>query len=167
MIIDKGFSNFPVIILDSERGDKCVDFTMIITCRNHDSNKNLVVDKIIDRKNYVMMKNTPSPLQYYNQSRKYLDSERSDECIDFTMLCYEGGFRWPNKSSWCIGELKLTFFDVDKNILDDQKFKFLRNLSKTRKFANWHFLYLHDLIFLIIQILTKIRQNHEYLQIIL
>ncbi|KAF0757309.1 hypothetical protein FWK35_00012918, partial [Aphis craccivora] len=29
----------------------------------------------------------------------------------------------------------LTFFEVDKKFLDDQKFKFLRNLSKTRKFA--------------------------------
>ncbi|KAF0768398.1 Uncharacterized protein FWK35_00012203 [Aphis craccivora] len=29
----------------------------------------------------------------------------------------------------------LTFFDIDKKIFNAQKFKFLRNLSKTRKFA--------------------------------
>ncbi|KAF0766598.1 Uncharacterized protein FWK35_00022634, partial [Aphis craccivora] len=29
----------------------------------------------------------------------------------------------------------LTFFDVDKKMLDDQKFTILQNLSKTRKFA--------------------------------
>ncbi|KAF0699402.1 Uncharacterized protein FWK35_00031598, partial [Aphis craccivora] len=60
------------------------------------------------------------------------NSERSDVCIDFTMLCvfyfyyfyffvsvytrtcrnnasisnYGGGFRWQNESSWCIGPLK-------------------------------------------------------------
>ncbi|KAF0714760.1 Uncharacterized protein FWK35_00024691, partial [Aphis craccivora] len=31
---------------------------------------------------------------------------------------------------------------VDKKILDDQRFKFLRNLSKTQKFANWRFIYI-------------------------
>ncbi|KAF0760665.1 Uncharacterized protein FWK35_00014996 [Aphis craccivora] len=55
---------------------------------------------------------------------KFFDSERSDECIDFTMLCvfffmcvytrtcrnnarisnFGGGFRFVIESSWCIGE---------------------------------------------------------------
>ncbi|KAE9543877.1 hypothetical protein AGLY_001855 [Aphis glycines] len=56
------------------------------------------------------------------------DSERSEECIDFTMIItsrnnapisnYGGGFRCKSEYPWCIIELK-----------------FLRNLSKTRKFA--------------------------------
>ncbi|KAE9543611.1 hypothetical protein AGLY_002411 [Aphis glycines] len=58
----------------------------------------------------------------------FLDSERSDECIDFRMIItsrnnvsisnFGGGFRWKSKYPWCIIE-----------------FKFLRNLSKTRKIA--------------------------------
>ncbi|KAE9532377.1 hypothetical protein AGLY_010000 [Aphis glycines] len=57
------------------------------------------------------------------------NSERSYECIDFTMIItsrnnapisnYGGGFRCKSEYPWCIIE-----------------FKFLRNLSKTRKFAN-------------------------------
>ncbi|KAE9530089.1 hypothetical protein AGLY_011551 [Aphis glycines] len=60
--------------------------------------------------------------------KTFLDSERSDECIDFTMIItsrnnasisnFGGGFRWKSEYPWCIIE-----------------FKFLRNLSKTRKFA--------------------------------
>ncbi|KAE9524283.1 hypothetical protein AGLY_015322 [Aphis glycines] len=87
--------------------------------------------------------------------------------------------------------LRNFFKSVNKKFLDDQKFKFLRNLSKTRKFAilkiwykvlhKFFFKYLVDKIFLAlsnylhnffllafkVQILTKISQNHEYLQIIL
>ncbi|KAF0753188.1 Uncharacterized protein FWK35_00016801 [Aphis craccivora] len=58
----------------------------------------------------------------------YYDSERSEECIDFTMIItsrnnapisnYGVGFRCKSEYPWCIIE-----------------FKFLRNLSKTRKFA--------------------------------
>ncbi|KAF0693134.1 Uncharacterized protein FWK35_00033576, partial [Aphis craccivora] len=72
---------------------------------------------------------------------------------------FGGGFRYQNESSWCIDEefstksiflygcnsktnhykyLKFSpnvyVMSIKKN-LDDQKFKFLRNLSKTRKFA--------------------------------
>ncbi|KAE9545646.1 hypothetical protein AGLY_001189 [Aphis glycines] len=58
-----------------------------------------------------------------------LDSERSEECIDFTMIItsrnnapisnYGGGFRCKSEYPWCIIQ-----------------FKFLQNLSKTQKFAN-------------------------------
>ncbi|KAF0752024.1 Uncharacterized protein FWK35_00036476 [Aphis craccivora] len=74
------------------------------------------------------------------------NSERSDECIDFTMMCvfvfvsvysitnqnnapisnFGGGFRWKCEYPWCIIEVKSEHFPT---------FKFLRNLSKTRKFA--------------------------------
>ncbi|KAF0768761.1 Uncharacterized protein FWK35_00000390, partial [Aphis craccivora] len=75
---------------------------------------------------------------------------------------YGGGYRSKSEYPWCIIEVKIfkkieknkkkmtekrellrktsfrpnRFFlwFVDKKILDDQKFKFLRNLSKTRKF---------------------------------
>ncbi|KAF0766302.1 Uncharacterized protein FWK35_00004033 [Aphis craccivora] len=53
-----------------------------------------------------------------------LDSERSDECVDFTMMCvittrnndsilnFRDSFRWQNEYPWCIIEVKskhLTF----------------------------------------------------------
>ncbi|KAE9526973.1 hypothetical protein AGLY_013621 [Aphis glycines] len=65
---------------------------------------------------------------FYENFGRFSDSERSDECIDFTMIItsrnnapisnYGGGFRCKIEYPWCIIE-----------------FKFLRNLSKTRKFA--------------------------------
>ncbi|KAF0721303.1 Uncharacterized protein FWK35_00034536 [Aphis craccivora] len=71
-------------------------------------------------------------------SQVILDSERSDECIDFTMMCviflsnapisnFGGGFRCKSEYPWCILEIKSKHFPT---------FKFLRNLSKTRKFAS-------------------------------
>ncbi|KAF0736745.1 Uncharacterized protein FWK35_00022825 [Aphis craccivora] len=41
----------------------------------------------------------------------YMDSERSDECIDFTMMCVflclcAFGFRWKSEYPWCIIEVK-------------------------------------------------------------
>ncbi|KAF0721997.1 Uncharacterized protein FWK35_00015417 [Aphis craccivora] len=114
------------------------------------------------------------------------DSERSDECIDFTMLClvHWGGhflnfpivFKSAGKNQKKIKKkrefLRKTSFRPNRffYMVVIQKlitFKFLRNLSKTIKNTtlSWRFLY-----FLIsssyIPILTKIRQNHEYLQII-
>ncbi|KAE9529733.1 hypothetical protein AGLY_011829 [Aphis glycines] len=62
--------------------------------------------------------------------RLILDSERSNECIDFTMIItsrnrffgeisnFGGGFRWKSEYPWCIIE-----------------FEFIRNMSKLRKFA--------------------------------
>ncbi|KAE9529779.1 hypothetical protein AGLY_011875 [Aphis glycines] len=57
-----------------------------------------------------------------------LDSERSDECIDFTMIItsrnnasipnFGGGFRWKNEYSWCIIEVKM-----------NEKREFLRKTS--------------------------------------
>ncbi|KAE9527843.1 hypothetical protein AGLY_012667 [Aphis glycines] len=80
----------------------------------------------------------PIPLLLYNTTNNYRilslstvvfeNSERSEECIDFTMIItsrnnapisnYGGGFRCKSEYPWCIIQ-----------------FKFLRNLSKTRKFA--------------------------------
>ncbi|KAF0729225.1 Uncharacterized protein FWK35_00025519, partial [Aphis craccivora] len=135
-----------------------------------------------------------------------IDSERSDECIDFTMTCvcvcvciitkrnndsisnFEGGFRWQNEYPWCIIEknkkkkksdgktgiftqnqfsTKLIFLygcnsktnhskylkfspyvpyefishrylKISPILNEVMNFKFLRNLSKTRTFAS-HF----------------------------
>ncbi|KAF0710642.1 Uncharacterized protein FWK35_00032889 [Aphis craccivora] len=49
-----------------------------------------------------------------------MDSERSDECIDFTMLItsrnnalfsnFGGGFRWKSEYPWCIIEVKSKHF---------------------------------------------------------
>ncbi|KAE9544319.1 hypothetical protein AGLY_001498, partial [Aphis glycines] len=38
----------------------------------------------------------------YSNLSSFLDSERSDECIDFTI----GGFRWQSEYPWCIIEVK-------------------------------------------------------------
>ncbi|KAF0764814.1 Uncharacterized protein FWK35_00032816, partial [Aphis craccivora] len=46
-------------------------------------------------------------------------SERSDECIDFTMMF------WSSKNA--------SMFKLSP--VYDRKFKFLRNMSKSRKFA--------------------------------
>ncbi|KAF0769245.1 Uncharacterized protein FWK35_00005224 [Aphis craccivora] len=134
------------------------------------------------------------------------DSERSDECIDFTMMCFffcvchhvleqkvnlVGNLTWgvrskkfpivfkivrknpkkvtekreflrktsfqPNRFFYMVVNQKLItvyvsviYIHVDKKILDDQKYK-----------SNNFFLLAFE-----IQILTKIRQNDEYLQII-
>ncbi|KAF0766146.1 Uncharacterized protein FWK35_00007445 [Aphis craccivora] len=59
-----------------------------------------------------------------------LDPERSDECIDFTMVndvffqitCqnnvsisnFEGGFRWKNEYPWCIIKDKILFMTLLK-----------------------------------------------------
>ncbi|KAF0752368.1 Uncharacterized protein FWK35_00019489 [Aphis craccivora] len=100
------------------------------------------------------------------------NSERSDECIDYTMIItsrsnapisnFGGGFRWKNKNPWCIIEVKVkskhfptVFKKIEKKKMTEKRefirktsfrpnrffiwlflFKFLRNLSKTRKFAN-------------------------------
>ncbi|KAE9529536.1 hypothetical protein AGLY_011632 [Aphis glycines] len=51
----------------------------------------------------------------------FLDSERSDECIDFTMII-------TSRNNAPISNY---------GVVSDVKFKFLRNLSKTRKFAKY------------------------------
>ncbi|KAE9531323.1 hypothetical protein AGLY_010529 [Aphis glycines] len=156
------------------------------------------------------------------------DSERSDECIDITMMCvfffvlflcvsvysitsrnnipisnYGGGFRCKSEYPWCIIEfskksrktkkkmtekrqfLRKTSFRpnrfflwfVDKKFVDDQKVpyelflfvdKIFLALSKYLKIL-YKVSHMHNFFLLAfeVQILTKIRQNYEYLQIIL
>ncbi|KAF0746580.1 DDE Tnp IS1595 domain-containing protein [Aphis craccivora] len=67
-------------------------------------------------------------------------SEWSDECIDFTMLCAFFFFvclctRESVEIMLELQTLGVVSDSVDKKFLDDQKLKFFRNLSKTRKFA--------------------------------
>ncbi|KAF0771539.1 Uncharacterized protein FWK35_00003597 [Aphis craccivora] len=66
----------------------------------------------------------------------FLDSERSEECIDFTMIItsrnnppisnYGGGFRCKSEYPWCIIEVKIikirVFFSVDKIFLALSKY---------------------------------------------
>ncbi|KAE9525200.1 hypothetical protein AGLY_014385 [Aphis glycines] len=75
---------------------------------------------------------------------------------------FRDSFRWKNEYLWCIIETT-TIFDFSENFFFEVStnkfwmFKFLQYMtSKSRKFATFE-----------VQILTKIRQNHEYLQIIL
>ncbi|KAF0757281.1 Uncharacterized protein FWK35_00027691, partial [Aphis craccivora] len=61
----------------------------------------------------------------------YDDFERSEECIDFTMIItsrnnapisnYGVGFRCKSEYPWCIIESTEILDLVDKKILDDQK----------------------------------------------
>ncbi|KAF0762918.1 Uncharacterized protein FWK35_00016591 [Aphis craccivora] len=66
--------------------------------------------------NLILTKLTYS-LQTYRNSVKFVyDSERSEECIDFTMIItsqnnapisnYGGGFRCKSEYPWCIIEVK-------------------------------------------------------------
>ncbi|KAF0764574.1 Uncharacterized protein FWK35_00006975 [Aphis craccivora] len=67
----------------------------------------------------------PNCFQYMNTHKLYiLDSERSDECIDFTMIItsrnnapisnFGSGFRCKSEYPWCIIEVKMSI-----KILDD------------------------------------------------
>ncbi|KAF0770712.1 Uncharacterized protein FWK35_00004737, partial [Aphis craccivora] len=131
-----------------------------------------------------------------------LDSKRSDECIDFKMMCVffcvsvysktsrnntqisnsGGGFRCKSEYPWCIIEVKNKHFrTVFKKLEKNKKKKkmtekreFLRKTIQiftksveNAKICNISRRYLKILPFLIIQILTKICQIPEYLQIIL
>ncbi|KAF0771993.1 Uncharacterized protein FWK35_00000285 [Aphis craccivora] len=97
----------------------------------------------------------------------FIDSERSEECIDFTMMYvfffvslysitsrnnapisnYGGGFRCKSEYSWCIIETTECFDFFEKFFLKIHRHNFFSLAFE-------------------IQILTKIRQKQEYLQII-
>ncbi|KAF0767535.1 Uncharacterized protein FWK35_00002086 [Aphis craccivora] len=80
-------------------------------------------------------------MQLYGNRKKAEDSERSDECINFTILCFffvsvysitsrnnasfsnfGGGFRWKSEYPWCIIKVKSKRFPtVFKKIEKNQK----------------------------------------------
>ncbi|KAE9529497.1 hypothetical protein AGLY_011593 [Aphis glycines] len=169
----------------------------------------------------------------------FLDSERSDECIDFTMIItsrnnasisnFGGGFRWQSEYPWCIIEfstesiflygcnsktnhsqylkfspnvyVSVIYEHVGKKNLDDQKnlkikykvpyelflfvyssnfyeicrkreiLQVILNVDKNFLAQSKYLKILYKAQFFLlafeVQILTKIRQNYEYLQIIL
>ncbi|KAE9533242.1 hypothetical protein AGLY_009283, partial [Aphis glycines] len=77
---------------------------------------------------------------------KDVDSERSDECIDFTMIItsrnnasisnFGGGFRWKSEYPWCIIEVKSKHFPtVFKKIENNKK----KNDGKTAIFTQNQF----------------------------
>ncbi|KAF0713873.1 Uncharacterized protein FWK35_00029164 [Aphis craccivora] len=69
----------------------------------------------------ILLVSLPKLVNQIKLTRADLKKLRSDECIDFTMLCVffvsvymrtcrnnarnEGGFRFVIESSWCIGEV--------------------------------------------------------------
>ncbi|KAF0773316.1 Uncharacterized protein FWK35_00005287 [Aphis craccivora] len=72
------------------------------------------------------------------------DSERSDECIDFTIIItfrnnalisnFGGGFRWQSKYPWCIIEIESKHFPtvfkkIEKIKQVTEKREFLRKTS--------------------------------------
>ncbi|KAE9531672.1 hypothetical protein AGLY_010878 [Aphis glycines] len=85
---------------------------------------------LVRRRAFALTRPPNIPTSRSQSNPKFLEphSKRSEECIDFTMIItsrnnapisnYGGGFRCKSEYPWCIIE-----------------FKFLRNLSKTRKFA--------------------------------
>ncbi|KAE9524123.1 hypothetical protein AGLY_015488, partial [Aphis glycines] len=175
-------------ILDSERSDECIDFTMMCVFFFFVS-----VDNIWSSKNASIFDFSPSLKRKLN-----LVGTLGGQKLKIFNI-FEMNREKPQKNEGKTGFFTQNQFTVDKKFLDDQKFKFLRNLSKTRKFANNFELsfenlvqgspliflqisyksvdkifltlskYLHNFFLLAfkVQILTKIRQNHEYLQIIL
>ncbi|KAE9532118.1 hypothetical protein AGLY_010320 [Aphis glycines] len=180
-------------ILDSERSDECIDFTMITTSRNNASISNFgggfrwkseypwcIIQVKIFKKNREKQKKNDGKTGIFTQNQFSAESIFLYGCNSKTNHCKNLKFS-PNVY-----------------------FKFLRNLSKMRKFAIFlqvsiektrsiiirkilsavdkiflallkylKILYkvphMHNFFLLVfeVQILTKIRQNYEYLQIIL
>ncbi|KAE9525930.1 hypothetical protein AGLY_013979 [Aphis glycines] len=91
---------------------------------------------------------------YNGMSHYILDSERSDKCIDFTMIItsrnnasisnFGGGFRWKSEYPFCIIQEKIVLKVIKKNpkslvtpfFYECLKFEVIRNMSKLRKFAS-------------------------------
>ncbi|KAF0760152.1 Uncharacterized protein FWK35_00014365 [Aphis craccivora] len=112
-------------------------------------------------------------------------SERSDVCIDFTMMCvltsqnnapisnFWGGFRCKSEYSWCIIEVKIKHFPTVpyefSNLYEicRKRENLQRNVTIYPQMISIFFIIQKFLInYSYIQILTKIHQNHEYLQFI-
>ncbi|KAF0756299.1 Uncharacterized protein FWK35_00031058 [Aphis craccivora] len=79
----------------------------------------------------------------------FLNSERSDECIDFTMIItsrnnaqisnFAGGFRWKSEYPCCIIEVKSKHFPtVFKEIEKEKKSVRFESNDSTKQFANFH-----------------------------
>ncbi|KAF0737870.1 Uncharacterized protein FWK35_00032712 [Aphis craccivora] len=108
-------------IIDSKWNDECIDFTMIINCRNNASISNFEGG-------------FRWQIEYPWYIIKVKNSERSDECIDFTMIItsrnnapisnYGGGFP--------IGK-KLTFSNSFQKNLEKQKKKMTEKREFLRK----------------------------------
>ncbi|KAE9525190.1 hypothetical protein AGLY_014434 [Aphis glycines] len=69
--------------------------------------------------------------KYLLFARLLENSERSDECIDFTMIRnnalisnFKSGFRWKNEYPWCIIQVKMT---IKKFWMTKQTLKFSHN----------------------------------------
>ncbi|KAF0761134.1 Uncharacterized protein FWK35_00006880 [Aphis craccivora] len=114
---------------------------------------------------------------------KFIHSELSDECIDFTMLCVffvsvHENINFSDSKVNLVGALGRSFFEFPNSFQNHRekpkKKKLRKNVqiftksvenTKMCKIKNTTLIFLQ---FPIIQILTTIRQNHdEYLQIIL
>ncbi|KAE9525552.1 hypothetical protein AGLY_014079 [Aphis glycines] len=125
---------------------------------------------------------TSSP--YRKKININIDSERSDECIDFTMIItsrnnasisnFGGGFRWKSEYPWCIIEVKMTEKQefLHKTSFRLNRFFYMVVIQKLITFLiSYSYSDLkiirinrHNFFLLVfeVQILTKIRQNHEY-----
>ncbi|KAF0767182.1 Uncharacterized protein FWK35_00007047, partial [Aphis craccivora] len=114
-----------------------------------------------------------------------LDSERSDECIDFTMIITSrnnhsisnlgGCFRWQGEYPWFNIEVKSKHFSTvfKKNLEKQKKVTEKREFLRKTSFRPNQFFYMVVIQKLITvkfphnsNIDKNIRQNHEYLQII-
>ncbi|KAF0768623.1 ATP-dependent helicase ULS1-like [Aphis craccivora] len=67
------------------------------------------------------------------------DSERSDKCIDLTMMCvffsnFGGGFRWKSEYPWCIIKVKMT---EKREFLRKTSFRLDRFFYMTTKIFNF------------------------------
>ncbi|KAE9521275.1 hypothetical protein AGLY_018338 [Aphis glycines] len=144
---------------DFERSDECIDFTMSITSRNNASISNFGRGFrwkseypwcIIE----VKSKHFQTVFQNIEQNKKKSDGKMriftQNHCNSKTNHCKYLKIS-PNVYVSVV-YIQLNFFDVNKKILNDQKFTFLRNLLKTRKFEilkyfisylDWHFLHMN------------------------
>ncbi|KAE9522876.1 hypothetical protein AGLY_016687 [Aphis glycines] len=145
-----------VLWVDSERSDKCIDFTMIITSRNNASISNFGVvsdEKFSKKSRKTKKKKNDGKTGIFTQNQFLTESIFLYGCNSKTNHCKYLKFS-PNVY---VIPYELFLF-VDKIFLAQSKY--LKILYKVPHMHNFFLLAFE------VQILTKIRQNHEYLQII-
>ncbi|KAE9523705.1 hypothetical protein AGLY_015923 [Aphis glycines] len=138
------------LILDSERSDECIDFTMIITNRNNAPISNYGGDY---RGKKLTFSNS---FQKIREKQKKNDGKTTTEIFDFfekfflKCRCF-----WMTKNS--------NFYEICRK-RENLQYKSVDKILLALKYLKMHNFFL---LAFEVQILTKIRQNYEYLQIIL
>ncbi|KAF0749012.1 hypothetical protein FWK35_00025218, partial [Aphis craccivora] len=112
---------FKIILLDSERSEECIDFTMIITSQNNAPISNYVgvvsdvkVNILVTEKREFLRKTSFRPNRFFF----YGCNSKTNHC---KYLKFSPNFYVSVIYIQLNFQKNLTFFDVDKKLLDDQK----------------------------------------------